>query len=217
MWPAPGGLGIPSWGAQDAIGRRIEEVFGPAGSTTRSEHDLGALLKRRVEDGQLPHLYLDCGSRDAFLGANRAFVAALAEHRVDYDYRELPGAHNFDYWRTHVRYSLERQVEVFTSPDAPAQSPPAEAVVQSPAEAAAPVVGVWDLLAETPDGEEIEIVLTLERDGEKLGGLFAAEQGERKIEEASYEDDALRIKIPFREGAWVVLKGKFEDGSLVGS
>ena len=213
-----GALGILSGKKRGGIGERIDEVFGPADSSTRKDYDLSDLVKQRVRDGQLPHLYLDCGSQDSFLAANRHFVAELAEQRVAYEYRELPGGHNFDYWRTHVRYSLERQIEVFATTAQPPQvaqtAEPQRA--KSRQDGAAAVAGVWDLLAETPDGEEIEIVLTLERDGEKLGGLFHSERGEREIEEASYEDDALRIKIPSREGAWVVLRGKFEDGSLVG-
>lgn len=191
----------------DGLGARVHEAFGPEGSATRKEYDLYDLVQRRVGDLKVPRVYLDCGSQDFVLAWNRDLVAKLAELRVAYEYRELPGSHDFDYWRAHVRYSLERQLEAFANPDRPQKKA---------GKAKLAIVGVWDMVATTPDDEEIEIVLTIDGDGDGLRGRMASERGEREFEEVAYQDDALRVKVPFRDGAWVVLQGRLDGGDLVG-
>ena len=202
-----GALGVLELEEEDEFGERVHEVFGPEDSDTREEYDLYDLLEGRARDRNLPHVYLDCGSRDFVLEWNRDFVAELAEFGVEYEYRELSGEHDFEYWRAHVRYSLERQLEAFARPEGPRQPE---------GERPDGVVGVWDMVATTPDDEEVEIVLSMERDGDELGGTLESERGKNEFDEISYEDDVLRIKVPFRDGAWVVLEGRLDEGGLVG-
>lgn len=84
----------------------IMKIFGPAGSQTRAENDIYALVKKAVP-ARMPYIYLDCGTEDELLQANREFVALLHQQKIAYEYRELPGAHAWDYWDRQVRAMFE--------------------------------------------------------------------------------------------------------------
>src|SRR5690606_10651412 len=104
-----GALNVPAGSFGGEIGQRLERIFGPAGSESRSTYDPLAVLEKLAAEKR-PHLYIDCGSSDFLLEANRAFVRELARRRIDYEYREVPGGHDFAYWKRNVRVSLERQL-----------------------------------------------------------------------------------------------------------
>jgi S-formylglutathione hydrolase FrmB len=83
----------------------LRRIFGPRPAGSR--HDLLALIRRARRRGRpLPRLLVDCGTDDFLLGDNRAFHADLEKARVPHDYREFPGAHNWDYWDLHIREAL---------------------------------------------------------------------------------------------------------------
>lgn len=84
--------------------REMRQIFGrhPAGS----DHDLLALARRARRSKRLPALMLDCGVEDFLYEDNRAFHASLDKLGVAHEYREFPGAHNWDYWEAHVPEAL---------------------------------------------------------------------------------------------------------------
>lgn len=84
----------------------VMKIFGPAGSQTRAENDLYALVKK-ADPARMPYFYLDCGTEDGLLQPNREFVALLHQQKIAYEYRELPGAHAWDYWDRQVRAMFE--------------------------------------------------------------------------------------------------------------
>ncbi len=49
---------------------------------------------------------IDCGIDDPFIEANRAMHHKLISLKVAHDYSELPGGHNWDYWRNAVEFHL---------------------------------------------------------------------------------------------------------------
>lgn len=55
-------------------------------------------------------LAIDCGTDDWLLEESRSFHARLDDLGVAHDYRELPGGHDWDYWRgrfgAHLRFHL---------------------------------------------------------------------------------------------------------------
>ena len=67
-----------------------------------------AWLVRRLQRAgtPVPHLFLDCGLDDPYVGQNRAFVAVLGARGVPVVYAEPPGAHSWDYWRARLPMSL---------------------------------------------------------------------------------------------------------------
>lgn len=90
-------------------------IFGPTGGLTRTENDLLTLVAKVTDPARLPYLYLDCGTSDPLLKANRDFTAWLPPQNIRYEYHEVPGAHTWQYWDQQVREmlrSLERHMEL---------------------------------------------------------------------------------------------------------
>jgi hypothetical protein len=73
----------------------------PAPATTCSPSRPGP-----KQDGTTPRLLIDCGTEDHLLGDSRAVHAELNRLGVAHEYREHPGAHDWDYWDRHVRDAL---------------------------------------------------------------------------------------------------------------
>ncbi len=76
---------------------QMQRIFGPAGSKTRLENDV-YLLAAKADPARMPFFYVDCGTEDGLLQANREFVALLTKQKIAYEYRERPGAHSWAYW-----------------------------------------------------------------------------------------------------------------------
>ncbi len=75
---------------------KLLAVFGPYGDPARPANDLFQLVSQA--DGQLPYLYIACGTEDGFLPINREFVSSLPARKIAYEYHETPGGHSWDYW-----------------------------------------------------------------------------------------------------------------------
>jgi S-formylglutathione hydrolase FrmB len=95
---------------QDAAGwelhaRSIARAFGAADSPTRAANDLFALLRARApgRPATFPYLYMDCGTEDALVVANRNFAALLTEKQLVHEFHEVPGIHNWDLWEKRIR------------------------------------------------------------------------------------------------------------------
>jgi S-formylglutathione hydrolase FrmB len=94
-------------GAQLRQGPQAQEfqrIFGK--DPTGSEHDLRVLAKRCAKQKKLPKLRIDCGADDFLIDANRRFHQFLTQQRIEHDYEEFPGEHNWDYWDLHVQEAL---------------------------------------------------------------------------------------------------------------
>ena len=48
----------------------------------------------------------ECGTGDFFLGVNRALHLKLKNLKIDHDYAERPGAHNWAYWDNAINYQM---------------------------------------------------------------------------------------------------------------
>jgi len=53
---------------------------------------------KELKDNELS-LSIDCGDKDFFLEANRALHKQLQEDGITHTYLEMPGKHNWDYWK----------------------------------------------------------------------------------------------------------------------
>lgn len=87
----------------------LHQIFGH--SPVGSSHDVLAVAARARAAGTLPRLYLDCGTEDYLLDANRALHATFEEMNVPHTYREHPGAHEWDYWDEHIREAIAFHLE----------------------------------------------------------------------------------------------------------
>jgi enterochelin esterase-like enzyme len=54
----------------------------------------------------LPALRFDCGTEDPLLDASRRLHEELVRQNVVHVYQEFPGAHDWDYWKTHLADTL---------------------------------------------------------------------------------------------------------------
>ncbi len=82
----------------------FQRVFGP--NPKGSDHDLLNLVNKAQSAGKLPKLRIDCGTEDFLLQDNRDYHKALVDLNIPHQYEEHPGAHNWDYWDTHIQSAL---------------------------------------------------------------------------------------------------------------
>ena len=92
-----------------AIGKSIDEIFGPADSATRKANDVFAIVRDASPDKikTFPFLYIDCGTEDFLFQNNQDFASLLVEKKVPHEYRQLPGAHDWKYWDKQVLEFLQ--------------------------------------------------------------------------------------------------------------
>jgi len=76
--------------------RMFDRILGPEG-TVAAEDDLLALVGR-ADPATLPALHVSCGTEDALLASNHAFVAACAEAGVPLTTAFPPGEHEWGLW-----------------------------------------------------------------------------------------------------------------------
>jgi enterochelin esterase family protein len=98
---AIGGLSMGGFGAV-MIGLTHPGMFGTVGAFSGAfsgarESMLGTAAGA-LSTGTAPYFYLACGVADSVLPASRALVAALDEHDIAHEYREVPGGHTWDVW-----------------------------------------------------------------------------------------------------------------------
>lgn len=75
------------------------------------EHDPFHLVGVVPED-QMPHIYLDCGTEDVLIGFAREFAGILIEKGAPFNYMQMPGRHDSDYWTRSVGHMMAIQYEV---------------------------------------------------------------------------------------------------------
>jgi S-formylglutathione hydrolase FrmB len=86
----------------------IISVFGSEGSKTRTDNDIYRMVREASAEAikHLPYIYFACGTEDFLFQPNREFDALLLEKKVPHEYRELPGAHTWDFWEEQVQEFL---------------------------------------------------------------------------------------------------------------
>ncbi len=116
-----GALDAASWTEADLKGlafifRSLQSVYGEPNTETRAANDLkklyGSVAPSQITS--LPFVYLDCGTEDVLLSTNRSFAEVLRGKKIPYEYRELPGTHNWKYWDAQVQEVLRMANTRFT-------------------------------------------------------------------------------------------------------
>jgi S-formylglutathione hydrolase FrmB len=80
---------------------QIAAALGPVDISTLMANDPYELAKRfswprlRLSGDELPQLYISVGEQDELLSHNRKFVELLSDLRIPYEYREVPGPHDW--------------------------------------------------------------------------------------------------------------------------
>lgn len=100
----------------EAILRTLQPIYGEPNSETRNANDVkklyGGLTPAQV--ASLPFVYVDCGTEDPLVSINRGFIEVLRGRKIPYEYRELPGSHNWKYWDAQVQEVLRIAAKRFT-------------------------------------------------------------------------------------------------------
>lgn len=73
-------------------------------SSQAFDQDVFAALEEAK--GSLPRIRFDCGTRDQLLAANRILHQKMESAGIAHIYEELPGAHDWDYWKSNLYRSL---------------------------------------------------------------------------------------------------------------
>ena len=97
----------------------IKQTFGEPNSATRGANDLQRLAREFPQQRAplLPYFYLDCGTDDPWLAANRDFVNILLERKMVHEYRQLPGGHIWAYWDREINEVLRVAAERMVQPE----------------------------------------------------------------------------------------------------
>ena len=99
--------GISAHSAVTTLARLRESINEPlADLDSFGTPDGTALHWLEAHRARLPPLRFDCGTGDGLLAGNRALHAALDARGVEHVYEELPGGHDWPYWKLHVADTL---------------------------------------------------------------------------------------------------------------
>jgi S-formylglutathione hydrolase FrmB len=100
---------------QPSFEPNLSNVFGPLGSETRQQNDIYGLA-RSADPSIVPYLYLDIGNQDWTLSSDRELVSVLSERKYRYEYHEMPGIHNWEYWDRRIPNVLDIAVQFIGKP-----------------------------------------------------------------------------------------------------
>jgi S-formylglutathione hydrolase FrmB len=77
-----------------------------------SENNPEYLAKKlKEEGGQLPELYMACGTEDFLIQPNKEFKAFLDENKIPVTFVTGPGIHDFNFWRKYLEEGLKWALE----------------------------------------------------------------------------------------------------------
>jgi putative tributyrin esterase len=83
-------------------------VFGDLSKLETSVNNPEYLILKLKEGGQaIPKLYIACGTEDFLIKENRAFHEFLQKEKVDVEYIESPGVHDWVFWNKYLEPSVQ--------------------------------------------------------------------------------------------------------------
>ncbi len=69
-------------------------------------------LVANVPRDRLPHINIDCGTEDPFLGHNQEFMRLLMEKKIPFSYAQSPGEHRSAYWSREIGHAMAIQYQI---------------------------------------------------------------------------------------------------------
>ncbi len=78
------------------------------------------------------------------------------------------------------------------------------------------LLGKWNMVSITPDGESLKWVLIIKEVDGKLTGALATEDGEASTKDFSFADGMVKFQAPY-QGEYYEVELKFADGQLNGT
>lgn len=105
-------------GMQEGCGNGVanydyyRECFGEPKEVLQSENNPETLIdKLLLEKGQIPEIYMCCGTEDFLLEKNREFHNFLCDRRVAHEYLESTGNHDMKFWDEYTEKIVEWMFE----------------------------------------------------------------------------------------------------------
>ncbi|HEV7522071.1 MAG TPA: alpha/beta hydrolase family protein [Candidatus Angelobacter sp.] len=81
--------------------RQHSSIFGPWGSQSRRASDPFVLI-RSAAPAQAAYLFLTCGDQEGLLATNRRFATMLQARHFRYEFKTVPGSHDWNQWNRDV-------------------------------------------------------------------------------------------------------------------
>ena len=100
--------------AERSLAASLQRAYGERNNGFRNGHDVFHLYRQTPKDS-LPYLYLVIGAQDGFrkfLPAHRALTDLLRAYGAAYEYHELQGGHNWQFWDREIQAVLKRMREI---------------------------------------------------------------------------------------------------------
>ena len=98
----------------DGFSSQVERT--PEGTEFVTAEDADAYdpftLIDQVPQEALPHIYLDCGTEDRLISGARELAGILMERDIPFDYMQMAGRHDADYWIQSIGRIIGVQYEV---------------------------------------------------------------------------------------------------------
>jgi hypothetical protein len=79
-----------------------------------------------------------------------------------------------------------------------------------------PLLGKWNMVSVTPDGDNVKWVLIIKEVDGKLAGSLASEDGETSTKDFSYANGVIKFQAPY-QGNFYDVELKLADGQLTGT
>jgi len=108
-----GTLRCAEWDPAKMKDATLSAAFGPLDNPARAAVDPFKLVKK-IPPAQIPQIYFSIGEGDSqvMLEDNRAFARLLAQLKIVYQYREVPGGHLWPVWERQIQRVLAFQAPV---------------------------------------------------------------------------------------------------------
>lgn len=85
----------------------LREIFGSPEQLKESDRNPKYLIEQiKEQGGEIPELYLACGTEDTLIEVNRSFREYLNQNQIPVIYHEQPGEHDWEYWNKELQLAI---------------------------------------------------------------------------------------------------------------
>jgi putative tributyrin esterase len=97
----------------------LSDDYGPADNPARAADDPYELIKK-VPTDEMPQIYFSCGEDDQLIVESRRLADQLTKLKIPYEYREIPGKHEWPVWDRQIQVIMGIQAPVIGAAELPA-------------------------------------------------------------------------------------------------
>lgn len=83
-------------------------TFGDLNALEASDNNPEHLIRvMKKEGGDIPPIYMACGTEDFLIEENRRFIRFLQDETIDAVYKESHGGHDWEFWNTYLEPAIQ--------------------------------------------------------------------------------------------------------------